>query len=164
MRETRKQRLLAIMAQATATIGSITANANKDMVMYEQWRVDYSSWIGEQRDIFDDAPKELDSIIANSEAAEEITELRARVAELDGQVFAMKRGNTILIDSLMGMVDQFFRDDGSGNLSHRFMAAEEYAIKTLLEAGFAEEIDGDYRLLWDKIEEREKSLNDEVTE
>lgn len=92
----------------------------------------------------------------------EIAELRARVVELDGQVFAMKRGNTILIDSLMGMVDQFFRDDGNGNLSHRFMAAEEYAIKTLLEAGFAEEIDGDYRLLWGKIEEREKSLNDEV--
>lgn len=91
---------------------------------------------------------------------EEITELRAALAERDGTILALKRGNTVLIDSLMGMVDQFFRDDGDGNLSHRCMSAEEYAIKTLLEAGFAEEVNGDYRLLWAKIEEREKAIRD----
>ena len=71
MNDIRAQRLLAIMAHATANIGAFTANANKDMVMFEQWRVDYSCWISEQRSIFDSALRELDLIIDTAESTGE---------------------------------------------------------------------------------------------
>lgn len=68
-----------------------------------------------------------------------------------------RRGNTLLIESLMDMVTQFFHTRPDDTLSHSFMSAEENAIETLIEAGFAEELEGcTYRLLWDKLEQRKQ--------
>lgn len=78
---------------------------------------------------------------------------------------ALRRGNKVLIESLMDMVNQFFIHpdvDSCGYdstpLRHSFMSAEEAAIDALLEAGFAIETDKGYVLLWDKLEERKKEL------
>ena len=69
-----------------------------------------------------------------------------------------RRGNTLLIEALMDMVNQFFYTRPDDTLSHSFMSAEENAIETLINAGFAEELEGcTYRLLWDKLEERIQS-------
>lgn len=60
--------------------------------------------------------------------------------------------------ALMMMVDQFFYSRGP-TLSHSYMAAEEYAIKVLLEHGLAKGIGKNlYVLNWDKL----KELEDEV--
>ena len=68
-----------------------------------------------------------------------------------------RRGNTLLIESLMDMVNQFFFERSDGTLWHSFMSAEENAIETLINAGFAEELEGStYRLLWDKLEQRKQ--------
>ena len=68
-----------------------------------------------------------------------------------------RRGNTLLIESLMDMVIQFFHTRPDDTLSHSFMSAEENAIETLIEAGFAEELEGcTYKLLWDKLEQRKQ--------
>ncbi len=68
-----------------------------------------------------------------------------------------RRGNTLLIEALMDMVNQFFCWRPDDTLSHSFMSAEENAIETLINAGFAEELDGcTYRLLWDKLEQRKQ--------
>jgi hypothetical protein len=83
-------------------------------------------------------------------SAEEMLALKDRVGRL-------KRGNTELIDALMAMVGQFFYSDNNsmgGVLTHSHMSAEENAIEVLLAAGFAEKVDGGYRLLWDKMQER----------
>lgn len=75
--------------------------------------------------------------------------------KLENDVTALRRGNTQLLESLMWMVDQFFYSKiDSDVLNHSFMSAEEGAIQTLLDAGFAEEAEGGYRLLWEKLEER----------
>lgn len=76
------------------------------------------------------------------------------------QIIALKRGNTVLIESLMGMVNQFFYETQDGEyLYHRFMSAEEGAIDTLIDSGFAEVVEGKgYKLLWDKLEQRKKEL------
>ena len=68
-----------------------------------------------------------------------------------------RRGNTLLIECLMDMVNQFFCRRPDDTLSHSFMSAEENAIETLINAGFAEDLEGcTYRLLWDKLEERKQ--------
>ncbi|ADE12186.1 hypothetical protein [Sideroxydans lithotrophicus] len=76
----------------------------------------------------------------------------------------LRNGNTELIEALMGMVNQFFiRDsdthDQNDVLRHSFMSAEEDAIRVLIDAGFAEELElGGYRLLWEKLEQRKKPM------
>lgn len=70
------------------------------------------------------------------------------------QIAALRRGNAKLIEALMDMVNQFFYTKDNGLLQHSFMSAEEGAIATLVNAGFAEETDHGYRLLWDKLVER----------
>lgn len=68
-----------------------------------------------------------------------------------------RRGNTLLIECLMDMVNQFFCWRSDDTFSHSFMSAEENAIETLINAGFAEELEGStYRLLWDKLEQRKQ--------
>lgn len=73
-----------------------------------------------------------------------------------------KRGNTTLIDALMQMVDQFFYDH-DGVLSHTHMCAEEKAIVVLLQAEFAEEAEGGYRLLWGKLKQRQEAERTQKT-
>lgn len=75
------------------------------------------------------------------------------------QILALRKGNTALISALMSMVGQFFYDNhGDEVLTHSYMSAEEEAIDVLLKAGFAEEVEGGgYRLLWEKLSEREAS-------
>jgi hypothetical protein len=70
------------------------------------------------------------------------------------QIVALRRGNTILLEALMDMVNQFFYTGQDGTLRHSFMSCEEGAIATLIDAGFAKEVDGGYLLLWDKLAER----------
>lgn len=73
----------------------------------------------------------------------------------------LMKGNSILIESLMGMVNQHF-DTLPGGLCHSFMSADKGAIDTLLDAGFAEMVSERplrYRLLWDKLAERIKALD-----
>ena len=68
-----------------------------------------------------------------------------------------RRGNTRLIEALMDMVSEGFYARTDGTPRHRSMSAEETAIQTLINAGFAEELEGcTYRLLWDKLEERKQ--------
>jgi hypothetical protein len=71
---------------------------------------------------------------------------------------AYRNGNTALLDALMCMVWQFVGvDDRDGVISHTGMAAEEAAIKVLMDAGVAEQLApgaNSYRLLWAKLEER----------
>jgi hypothetical protein len=69
----------------------------------------------------------------------------------------LRRGNTELIAALMDMVAQFFHEGPDGLFTHRYMSAEEGAIKVLISAGFAIERDGGYELLWDKLEKRRLS-------
>lgn len=75
-----------------------------------------------------------------------------------------ERGNTLLIDALMGMVNQYFdhaKDDPS-IVSHSFMSCEEEAIDVLIDAGFAQAVGkASYRLLWDKLEERKNLTKDD---
>lgn len=64
-----------------------------------------------------------------------------------------------LIHSLMRMVDQYFHTNSNGSICHACIGAEEYAIETLLELGFAREIKKDmngYFLDWGKL----KNLKD----
>lgn len=85
-----------------------------------------------------------------------------RAERLQEEFDALRRGNTKLLNSLMDMVNQFFYhrgEDGKADedgpyLYHSFMSAEEYAIATLIKAGFAVETNKGYILLWDKINER----------
>jgi len=73
----------------------------------------------------------------------------------DEQIKALKTGNTKLLDALMAMVEQFFYQENDSNvLRHSFMSAEEYAIETLIEAGFAKETKGGYILDHEKLEKR----------
>lgn len=81
------------------------------------------------------------------------------------QELKLKRGNTVLIEALMDMVNQFFIHPSIDSCSydatplrHSFMSAEEHAIDALIESGFAIETDKGYVLLWDKLEERKKEL------
>ncbi len=68
---------------------------------------------------------------------------------------SFRNGNTVLIEVLMDMVNQFFHEGKGGFLHHSFMTSEEGAIETLIEAGFAEEVGpNSYRLFWDKLELR----------
>ncbi|MHB8366764.1 MAG: hypothetical protein ACYDB0_07045 [Acidithiobacillus sp.] len=74
-------------------------------------------------------------------------------------IVALRRGNTELIEALMDMVAQFFYEGRDGLFRHSSMSAEENAIKTLIAAGFAREISGEYELLWDKLPERWLEIN-----
>jgi len=66
-----------------------------------------------------------------------------------------RRGNTRLIECLMDMVNQLSAQPDD-MLSLRFRSVG--ALQTLINAGFAEELEGcTYRLLWDKLEERIQS-------
>jgi hypothetical protein len=83
-----------------------------------------------------------------------------RLAEI-GNIRAAVRfrnGNTALIDALMNMVWQFVgEDDPDAAFSHQFISAEECALETLVDAGFAEQTKpgaNSYRLLWAKLAER----------
>ena len=68
-----------------------------------------------------------------------------------------QRGNTKLIEALMGMVNQNFTKGHSGGLAPSFMSCDEGAIEVLIEAGFAEQVEmGNYALFWDKLEERKR--------
>lgn len=67
-----------------------------------------------------------------------------------------KRGNTVLISALMGMVAQYFRGDEETGYRHSYFSAEEEAIRILVDAGFATQVGNAnlYFLLWDKIQAR----------
>lgn len=89
--------------------------------------------------------------------------LEASVMSADEQIARLRRGNTALLEALMGMVNQFFyhknendqSDEDGEFIWHAFMSAEEEAIAVLIDAGMAEEVKGKgYRLLWDKLEAR----------
>lgn len=76
-------------------------------------------------------------------------------ADQSDTILSLKAGNTVLLEALMDMVNQFFISRGDGIVTHSFMSAEEGAIDALLDADMAEEVPGvGYRLLWDKLEER----------
>ncbi len=76
--------------------------------------------------------------------------------EKDEQINLLKNGNTQLIDALMSMVEQFFYfNEETKRFSHSFMSAEEYAIETLIKAGFAKEDDKGYILEYEKLEKRQ---------
>lgn len=73
----------------------------------------------------------------------------------------LRRGNTILLEALMDMVNQFFYEKDLGDwggtvLTHTFMSAEEHAIAALVEAGMASEVSSGYVLLWDKLAARKR--------
>ena len=71
------------------------------------------------------------------------------------EIERLRNGNTMLLEALMDMVNQFFYTHDGEFLSHSFMSAEEGAIAVLIHAGMAEEVEGKgYRLLWDKLEAR----------
>lgn len=71
------------------------------------------------------------------------------------EVERYRNGNTALIEALMDMVHQYFRNSPDGIVNHSFISAEEGAIEVLVQAGMAEEVPGKgYRLLWDKLEAR----------
>jgi hypothetical protein len=87
------------------------------------------------------------------------------VVEQRQKIMALRHGNTKLIEALMAMVEQFFysqneqgqHDENGEIFIHRFMSAEEMAIATLIEAGFAEEVEkgkNGYRLRNDLLEYR----------
>lgn len=67
---------------------------------------------------------------------------------------ALKRGNTALLEALMGMVNQHFDHREDGHLTHTFMSSDEGAIAALIEAGFAEETKRGYLLNYDRLSER----------
>ena len=76
----------------------------------------------------------------------------------------LRRGNTVLLEALMDMVNQFFYhkdQDGGYNgvgdvLSHAHMSAEEGAISVLLEAGMAAHHQHGYVLLWPELATRKQ--------
>ena len=79
----------------------------------------------------------------------------AKTLSKDEQIKALKAGNTKLLEALMGMVNQFFyHENDSDVLSHSFMSAEEYAIDTLIESGFAQDTDDGYVLDYEKLDKR----------
>jgi hypothetical protein len=68
-------------------------------------------------------------------------------------ILQLRAGNTLLLEALMLMVQQYFF--GEEFLSHSNMVCEEQAIKALILAGVAEkDPERGYRLLWDKLEAR----------
>ena len=70
---------------------------------------------------------------------------------------ALERGNTELLSALMGMVEQFFLEE-NGICKHSFMIAEEQAIKVLIKAGYASEVEGGgYVLDHAKLDKRMQS-------
>lgn len=75
----------------------------------------------------------------------------------------LRRGNTDLLEALMDMVNQFFYAGQDGLLRHTFMAAEEEAIDVLIDAGFAEEENGGYKLLWHKLAARRLEIDGRST-
>ena len=77
------------------------------------------------------------------------------------KIKALKKGNTELIDALMGMVEQFFHfNDETDRFNHSFMSAEEYAIDVLIRAGFATEDHKGFILDYTKIEKRQADEGD----
>ena len=83
--------------------------------------------------------------------------ITALAEEMARRLDRTQRGNTKLIEAMMGMVNQHFTEGHSGGLTHSFMSCDEGAIEVLIEAGFAEEVVmGNYVLFWDKLEERKR--------
>ena len=83
--------------------------------------------------------------------------ITALAEEMARRLDRTQRGNTKLIEALMGMVNQNFTKGHSGGLAPSFMSCDEGAIEVLIEAGFAEQVEmGNYVLFWDKLEERKR--------
>ena len=78
---------------------------------------------------------------------------------LDEQVYQLRRSNTILLEALMDMVNQFYREGQTGSMRHEFLTVEEAAVRVLIDAGFATEKNGGYELLWDRLTERRLEIN-----
>ncbi len=73
------------------------------------------------------------------------------------QIRNLDNGNAILLDALMGMVNQSFHTGKDGIMTHSFMSCDEYAISVLIDAGMAIEVKHGYKLFWDKINKRLKT-------
>jgi hypothetical protein len=94
----------------------------------------------------------IDGINAAYELSERIIEL----AEIAKHQDELKRGNTALIIALMDMCQQHC-SESSGLLCEDGLSSNEFAFSVLQEAGFVDEqAVGCYKLLWDKIRERDK--------
>lgn len=97
-----------------------------------------------------------------------LRELAAETAKLGEGVVKLTRGNTLLLDALMNMVNQFFYSKGQDGsydndgmiLAHAHMSAEESAISVLLEAGMAIPHPYGYVLLWDALAARKRAERD----
>ncbi len=70
---------------------------------------------------------------------------------------AIRNGNTLLIASLMELVDNVFLHD-EDLIYHMGTDAHKQAVETLVDAGFADKIGENYKLRWDKLEERFKEI------
>jgi len=77
------------------------------------------------------------------------------------QIRALKNGNTVLISALMGLLNQHCIHDGEF-ICDVCLSADEEAINVLEDAEFLVKVsDGKYKLMWNKLEEREKELKEE---
>lgn len=94
----------------------------------------------------------IEGINAADELAERIIELVSIAKRQD----ELKRGNTALLIALMDMCQQHCSEN-SGLLCEDGLSSNEFALSVLQEAGFADEqAVGCYKLIWDKIRERDK--------
>ena len=76
------------------------------------------------------------------------------------QIKALKNGNTVLISALMGLLNQHCIHDEEF-ICDICLSADEEAISILEDAGFLVKVsEGKYKLMWNKLEEREKELKE----
>ena len=60
--------------------------------------------------------------------------------------------NTVLIDSLCGMCEQYLKETYDGELMHHdFMSAGEYTFKILEQIGIVEEVNGSFKFIKDGL-------------
>jgi hypothetical protein len=77
---------------------------------------------------------------------------------LHDQIKALRTGNTVLISALMGLLNQHCIHDEEF-ICDVCLSADEEAINVLEDAGFLVKVsEGKYKLMWNKLEEREKEL------
>lgn len=87
--------------------------------------------------------------------------------ERDQEIAAIRRGNAKLIEALMGMCGQYMAladgyPENQVTTAPDYLSCDEYAMKVLEEAGFAERMQldsgqispSDWVLRYDKLEER----------
>ena len=87
--------------------------------------------------------------------------LPSKPQSTEAEILAYKRGNTVLLETLMNMADQYLSHIEGEICRHGFMSAGENALMILEEAGMAKSLDDtgyEYELLWDNLNERKKLL------